>query len=106
MLAVLSEFERDQISDRTRFALAHKRANREKTGGDVPFGYRVRAGKLYRHAEEQKAISMILDLRSKGLSLRGICNRMTAAGIARKKGSLTWHPQIIADILQRGLKAA
>ena len=26
MLAVLSEFERDQISDRTRFALAHKRA--------------------------------------------------------------------------------
>ena len=106
MLAVLSEFERDQISDRTRFALAHKKANGEKTGGDVPFGYRVRGGKLYRHAEEQKAVGMILELRSKGLSLRGICNHMTAAGIARKRGSLTWHPQIIADILQRGLKAA
>jgi len=106
MLAVLSEFERDQISDRTRFALAHKKANGEKTGGDVPFGYRVRAGKLSRNADEQKAISMILELRSEGLSLREICCRMTAAGIARKKGSLTWHPQIVSDILQRGLKAA
>ena len=46
LLAVLNEFERDQISDRTRFALAHKRDKGEKTGGDVPFGYRVRAGKL------------------------------------------------------------
>ena len=106
MLAVLSEFERDQISDRTRFALAHKRANGEKTGGTVPFGYRVRAGKLYRHAEEQKAVSMILNLRAEGLSLREICNRMAAAGIARKQGSRTWHPQVVADILQRGLKAA
>jgi len=106
LLAVLSEFERDQISDRTRFALAHKKANGEKTGGDVPFGYRVRAGKLYRHAEEQKAVGMILELRSEGLSLREICNRMTAAGIARKRGSLTWHPQVVSDILQRELKAA
>jgi site-specific DNA recombinase len=106
MLAVLSEFERDQISDRTRFALAHKKANGEKTGGDIPFGYRVRAGKLYRNNEEQKAIDMILELRAEGLSLRAICCRLTEAGIARKRGSLTWHPQIVSEILQRGLKAA
>ena len=55
LLAVLSEFERDQISDRTRFALAHKRACNEKTGGDVPFGYHARKGKLYKDAAEQKA---------------------------------------------------
>jgi DNA invertase Pin-like site-specific DNA recombinase len=36
MLAVLSEFERDQISDRTRFALAHKRSKGEKSGGTFP----------------------------------------------------------------------
>jgi DNA invertase Pin-like site-specific DNA recombinase len=29
MLAGLSEFERDQVSDRTRFALAHKKANKD-----------------------------------------------------------------------------
>lgn len=106
MLAVLSEFERDQISDRTRFALAHKKAIGEKTGGDVPFGYRVRKGKLYRNAEEQKAVRLILDLSGKGESLRGICRNLEAVGVARKHGSLSWHPQIISDILQRESKAA
>jgi len=106
MLAVLSEFERDQISDRTRFALAHKKANGEKTGGDVPFGYRVRKGKLYRHAEEQKAITMIRDLRKEGLSLRDICCHLTAAGIARKNRSVSWHPQSVLRIIEREQKAA
>ncbi len=105
MLAVLSEFERDQISDRTRFALAHKKANGEKTGGDVPFGYRVRKGKLYRHAEEQKAVRLILNLSEKGESLRGICRNLEAVGVARKRGSLSWHPQIIQRVIQRESKA-
>jgi len=106
MLAVLSEFERDQISDRTRFALAHLKANGLKTGGDVPFGYRARKGKLYQNADEQKVIAMIRDLRAEGLSLRDICHELEVAGVARKKGSRTWHPQIVSDILRRESKAA
>ncbi len=106
MLAVLSEFERDQISDRTRFALAHKKANGEKTGGTVPFGYKVRSGKLSRNAEEQKAVRLILDLAGKGETLRGICRALEAAGITRKQGSRSWHPQVVSDILQRERKAA
>ena len=106
LLAVLNEFERDQISDRTRFALAHKKANGEKTGGTVPFGYKVRSGKLSRNAEEQKAVRLILDLSKKGETLRGICRKLEAAGVARKQGSRTWHPQVVSDILQREVKAA
>lgn len=106
MLAVLSEFERDQISDRTRFALAYKKANREKTGGDVPFGYRVRAGKLYHHTEEQKVIHMILDLAEKGESLRAICRDLEKRGVARKRGSLSWHPVTVQRIIQKGREAA
>ena len=106
LLAVLNEFERDQISDRTRFALAHKKANGEKTGGTVPFGYKVRSGKLSRNAEEQKAVRLILDLSKKGETLRGICRELEAAGVARKQGSLSWHPQVVSDILQREVKAA
>ena len=106
LLAVLNEFERDQISDRTRFALAHKKANGEKTGGTVPFGYKVRSGKLSRNAEEQKAVRLILDLSRKGKTLRGICRELEAAGITRKQGSRSWHPQVVSDILQRELKAA
>jgi DNA invertase Pin-like site-specific DNA recombinase len=106
MLAVLSEFERDQISDRTRFALAHKKANGEKTGGDVPFGYRARKGKLYRDAGEQKAVRLVLNLHGKGESLRDIGRALEAAGIARKGGSRTWHPQAVLRIIERERKAA
>lgn len=106
MLAVLSEFERDQISDRTRFALAHKKANGEKTGGDVPFGYRVRRGKLYRNSEEQKAVRLILGLSEKGESLRGICRNLEAVGVARKRGSLSWHPVAVQRVIKREGKAA
>jgi DNA invertase Pin-like site-specific DNA recombinase len=40
MPAVPAEFERDQVSERTRFALAHKKAKGERTGG-VPYGFRL-----------------------------------------------------------------
>lgn len=99
MLAVLSEFERDQISDRTRFALAHKKNLGEKTGGDVPFGYGVRDGKLYLHAEEQKAVRLVLDLHGKGETLRGICRGLEAAGYGRNKQ--TWHPTSVLRIIER-----
>jgi len=101
MLAVLSEFERDQISDRTRFALAHKREIGEKTGGSEPFGFNAIKGKLYDNAEEQKTISLILELSGKGESLRGICRKLEDAKITRKSGSTSWHPQTVADILKR-----
>lgn len=106
LLAVLSEFERDQISDRTRFALAHKRANGEKTGGDVPFGYRVKGGRLYADEGEQEAIAMILDLRTKGETLRAICRALESAGIPRKRGSLSWHPEAVHQIIRRHERGA
>ena len=106
MLAVLSEFERDQVSDRTRFALAHKRTIGEKTGGDVPFGFRVKKGKLIPDAEEQKTVRLVLDLAGKGLSLREVCRQLEAAGVARKNGSKTWHPQTVRRIIERSKKAA
>lgn len=85
LLAVLSEFERDQISDRTRFALAHKKSKGEKTGGDVPFGYVVRDGKLYPSPTEQKAIGLIMDLHRRGETLRAICRELEAVGVWKGK---------------------
>jgi len=106
LLAVLAEFERDQVSDRTRFALAHKRANGQKTGGDVPFGYRARQGKLYPHVAEQNAVRLIVTLADKGLSLRAVCRELEAAGIARKRGASSWHPQAVCRIIARARRAA
>ncbi len=101
MLAVLSEFERDQISDRTCFAMAHKKKKGEKTGGDVPFGYGVRKGKLFPHPEEQKAVSLMLAMRKKGNSLRAICVALEAAGFTRKRGSRKWPSITVLRIIRR-----
>jgi len=101
LLAVLSEFERDQISDRTKAALQYKKQNGEKTGGDVPFGYRARSGKLYADPKEQEAVRLILDRREKGESLRDICRDLEAAGHQRKSGGTHWHPQSVLSIIER-----
>jgi DNA invertase Pin-like site-specific DNA recombinase len=100
MLAVLSEFERDQISDRTRMALAHKRAKGEKTGGDVPFGYFAREGHLYLDTKEQEAVALAVVLRKAGWSLRAIGRALEAAGAPTKAGQRIWHPQAVRRIVE------
>ena len=99
LLAVLSEFERDQVSERTRFVLAHKKAKGEKTGGDVPFGYALQNGHLIKDAREQATVDLIKQMKAAGASLGAICRALKAGGHRRKRGSTTWHPQIICDIL-------
>ncbi len=101
MLAVLSEFERDQVSERTRLALDHKRANGEKTGGDVPYGYRVEAGRLVPDAGEQKAMRLIRRLRKAGHSLRSIAAELEKRGYRTKTGRTHWHPQCVKQIIER-----
>jgi len=101
MLAVLSEFERDQVSERTRFALAHKRASGEKTGGDVPYGYQLEDGRLIKDAGEQKAIALIRMLHKAGNSLRQIARKLEARGYRTKTGRTHWHPQSVKQILER-----
>lgn len=100
MLAVLSEFERDQVSERTKTALQYKKANGEKTGGDVPFGYRLKSGKLIPDKREQRAVAMIMDLRADGVSLRGICSKLETEGFIRRRGSKKWHPQTVSGIIR------
>ena len=101
MLAVLSEFERDQVSERTRVALAHKRANGEKTGGDVPYGYRLKAGRLVAHESEQEAIALIRELRSKGHSLRRIGEELESQGYRTKTRRKHWNPKTVSAIIER-----
>jgi site-specific DNA recombinase len=103
MLAVLSEFERDQVSDRTRFALAHKKANNEKTGGALPFGSELASdGKhLAVNEREREAVGIILELNTRGYSLRAICRELEIRGIETKTGKSKWNPKTISKILKR-----
>src|SRR6266478_5379016 len=69
MLAVLAEFERDQISERTSAAMAYKKFQNEQVG-ELPYGYQAGPdGKLVENAREQAVITTITTYRARGLSL-------------------------------------
>lgn len=76
------------ISTLTKDALAYKRSRGEKTGGDVPFGYRLAADgrTLEEDVKEQEAVRLILARKKDGLSLRAIAARMNSDGYRTKKG--------------------
>lgn len=100
MLAVLAEFERDLVSERTRLALAHKRSRGEKTGGRVPFGYRVESGRLVERADQQRAIRVGLDLHRGGQTFRGIARHWHRHGFTDR---LLNH-KVVASVLRRHLE--
>lgn len=102
MLATLAEFERDLIAERTRNALAVKRANHERTGG-VPFGFDLASNgiDLVPNSNQQEALQLITELRSAGLSLRDIADQLTARKIPTAKGNSKWTHTTIARIVKR-----
>lgn len=102
MMAVLVEFERDQIAERTKTALTYKRSQGYKTGGTVPFGYTVDDnGRLVEHEAEQRAITLIRSLREDGLTLREIAAELKGRGITTKTGGTVWQPRTIAALIDR-----
>ena len=98
MLAVLNEFERDQISDRTKAALSYKKANKEKTGGICPFGYTEKDGLLMDHKKEQGVISHILDLHGMGLNYSNIAKELNDNNCKTKMGK-KWYAQTVKNII-------
>jgi DNA invertase Pin-like site-specific DNA recombinase len=87
MLAVLSEFERDLIAERTKLAMRHLRSKGRFLGGSAPFGYRCEGGYLREVPEEMEIVQMIRSLREEGMSLRAISRQLFSVGIAARSGS-------------------
>ena len=93
MLAVLNEFERDQISERTSAILQHKKSKLEAYS-PTPYGYRKKGKKLVHCQIEQEVIAQIFRLRKRGFSLRRIARRLNKQGIPAKKGGCR-HPSAV-----------
>lgn len=99
MLAVLAEFERDQISERTMVALAHKKAQGHRVG-TLPFGYRLAADGFTLEAdpEEMQVRDMVLGLRAEGRTLRAIRAELEARKIPNRNGNTTWRLNTLSAI--------
>ncbi|MGA2109154.1 MAG: recombinase family protein [Syntrophorhabdales bacterium] len=100
IMASMNQWERDTIAERTRDALRLKIIRNERAG-QVPYGWRLAEDRktLLEHKGEQKAVSLMRDLREKGCSLRSICQELETKG--HKPVGHKWHPKTIASILSR-----
>lgn len=102
MLAVMAEFEKDQISERTKMAMNHKKACSERVG-TIPFGFDLAddGTTLFANVGEQETIEAIRTLRARGLSLRGIATELQVRNRLTKRGNSKWTHTAVQSILNR-----
>ena len=96
MMAVLAEFERDQISERTATAMQFKKAKGELVGA-VPYGFELAADgvNLVENAGEQVVIQQARELKGSGLSLRKIAAELARRGFNARNGQAFQSTQIM-----------
>jgi site-specific DNA recombinase len=100
MMAVLAEFERDQISERTSTAMAHKKSKGERVG-TVPFGFTLLedAKTLVREEREQAVIELMKLLRDSGFSYGAVADLLNRKSVRTKKNGAMWQGTTIRNIL-------
>ncbi|HSZ58599.1 MAG TPA: recombinase family protein [Tepidisphaeraceae bacterium] len=101
MLAVLAEFEREIISERTSAALQHMRSQNKRVGM-IPYGWSLAADGIGLDIvpAEQAVIDRILAMRAAGKLFRQIAATLENEGIPAKNGR-KWHISVIEGICKR-----
>ena len=102
-LAGAAEMERNLTRERTRSAMAVKRANGKRIG-TVPYGVDLApdGSTLVPNDVEQAVIEDIRAMRSRGMKLASIAESLTARCVPTKTGrSNRWTHQAVARILAR-----
>ena len=102
MLAVLAEFERNQISERTKMALQFKKSKGERVG-QIPFGSTLAEDgeTLVPNVREQSIIELMLLLRESGLSFSKIAGILNRKGVPTKEAGGKWASSTCLRIVGR-----
>ncbi len=103
MLAVLNEFERDQVSERTSAILQHKKSKLEAYS-PTPYGFSRRGNHLIVDEKEHEIVQRIHKLRKEGNSLRKIALSLNEDSIPSKNGGW-WYASTVRYIIKNKLHA-
>ena len=95
MMAVLAEFERDQISERTATAMQYKKTQGERVGA-IPYGFTLAADgiALVENAAEQDVLTQARELHTGGMSLRKVAAELARRGFNARNGGVFQSEQI------------
>jgi DNA invertase Pin-like site-specific DNA recombinase len=103
VLAGAAEMERNLTRERTRSAMAVKRANGQRIG-TVPYGFDLAndGTTLVPNESEQAVVADMKAMRAGGMKLQKIAADLTERGVPTKTGkSQRWTHQAVARILDR-----
>ena len=100
ILGSISQWEREKIGERTKQALAHKKANGERVGR-VPFGKQVAADGIHLedNEDEQAVLTQLRNLRASGLSYRALAAELNRRGAFNRTGR--WNHASVYNIANR-----
>ena len=105
LYAALAEKERRLISDRTRAALAAKKASGVRLGNPTNIAEAGQAGRLVQACDAQQFADGILPVvrairQSGATTLRAISTALNQRGIRSARGG-RWYPSAVANLLAR-----
>jgi site-specific DNA recombinase len=101
IMVSVSQWERKAIGERTRDVMRHKKAKGERVG-TLPLGFELAADGVHLQPNpvEQDRLATIRDLKfARGLSLKGIADRLNADGLTTRRGT-AWRFQSVAHALK------
>ena len=103
VLAGAAEMERNLTRERTKSAMAIKRANGQRVGA-LPFGFDLAddGRTLLANTDEQSVIDEMKKMRARGWTYEAVAEELTELRVpTKKKCSSRWTHQAVAGILKR-----
>lgn len=99
LLAVLNQFERDQVSERTKMVIGYLREN-NKVYSHTPFGFDRDENNLIPNKAELDVVDRMHALKQQGYGYRKIATSFNKLGVSSKLGG-KWHAKTVEGVMNR-----
>jgi len=101
IMMTVAQWERETIGERTRAALAHKKATGKAYSGRTPYGFDRVGDDLTPNDSEQSWIEYMVESREAGLGFQEIAHLLNADKIPTKSGGQLWAANTVRRIILR-----
>ncbi len=97
--AMMAEFERNTIRERTRAAVQYRKAN-GLVCGETPYGFHTKGKRLIPDGRERAWIARMVEWKAGGESMCGIARRLNSMRVQTRRKK-KWSGKTVRDVLAR-----